>query len=355
MKFPRLSNLLALAAILAAALYSYQLGGWVLALFVLITLLQRTPSSRLDLFDNTADAALTVAKVMDTVLTAFVSEILPITGFSTQILPRLQTLNELGTATVYVPFIPIQTNQVRDFDASNGDCYQRGGRQLNKVGVNINRRKYLPWTLTSWQNAVTPSLASVNGRELFGRLLAQAVLGDIMSVITAANYPNSIAVGNAGGFDTNVAFDVRQALTLLKFPKAGRSMILRENYDTALLKDNKDANIYGATTPRWEARIPRIAGMDEMGTTAFDTNADVTAGIVAFPSALLVAMAPLDPLPSVKQKLIDFQIFTHQESGITLVYKKMADEFCDEETELVECTYGFGPGQSEALARLTTA
>jgi hypothetical protein len=132
-------------------------------------------------------------------------------------------------------------------------------------------------------------------------------------------------------------------------------MILTQDYDTALLKDNKDFNIYGATTPRWEARIPRIAGMDEYGTPAFDGNGDVTAGVVTFPSAILVAMAPLQPLDSVKQKLVDFRIFTHAESGITLVYKRMADPYCDEETELVECTYGYAAGQAEALLRLTTA
>ncbi len=307
-------------------------------------------------FENTVAAELSLAKIMDVVLTAFVAEILPLRAFSLGINPQAQTLNALRTAKLEVPYIPLQTgNTVKDFDAAAGDCYVRGNTSTLKREVTINKRKYLPWGLTSWQGATTPLLQNAPFAEIFGRQLASTVITDILSVVTAANFANELVVGAAAAFDTNDVFDIRKELNRLKFPAVGRSLILTPDYDTALLKDNKDTNLYGSTDPRWNARIPRLAGMDEYGTTAFDGNTDVDAGIVSFPSAILVAMAPLQPLDSVRAKLIDFQIFTHEESGISLVYKRMADEFCDTELELVECTYGYAVGQEEALLRLEAA
>jgi hypothetical protein len=151
-------------------------------------------------------------------------------------------------------------------------------------------------------------------------------------------------------------FDVREDANGFKMPKFGRSAILNDPYETALLKDNKDANTYGNSEPRWNAQIPRIAGFDIYGTTeGLDGAEDVDAGIVVSPSAILVANAPLEPTEAVKKKLVDFQVVTHKESGLSLVYKRMADEFCDNEMELVEFTGGKAVGESDALLRLVAA
>lgn len=356
LRFPRLS--LGLALVLALSAFAFAAGthGLLIGFVCLLALLAPSPSHRLGAFENVIDAELGLAKIMDTVLEAFVGEILPLRAFSLAVNPNAQTLNELKTATLVVPYIPLQTaNTVKDFDAANGDCYDRGGTSIGKREVVINKRKYLPWGLTSWQAATAPVLGQVDFAAIFGRQLAEQVLADILGLVTAANFPNELVVGAAAGFDTNDVFDIRQELNTLRFPKVGRSLILTPDYDTALLKDNKDTNLYGSTDPRWNARIPRIADMEEYGTPAFDDNTDVDAGIVSFPSALLVAMAPLQPLPSVRGKLVEFEIFTHAESGISLTYKKMADEFCDRELELVECTYGAAVGQEEALLRLEAA
>jgi hypothetical protein len=310
------------------------------------------PSVRLGPYDNTVAAELTRAKIMDVVLEAFVAEILPLRAFSMKILPEAQTLNEVGTADVYVPFIPIQTNAVKDFDAAAGDCYEGGTTTTEKRRVTIDKRKYLPWNLTSHQAATTPILMDIDFARIFGRMLAQEVIADILGNFTAANYPNEIPVGTSANFDTDDVFDIRKALNGLKFPKIGRSLILTEDYDTELLKDNKDTNIYGSTDPRWNARIPRIAGMDEYGTAALDDLDDVDAGLVALPQALAVAMAPLEPLPKIREFLSAFEIYTHEESGISLVYKEIADPKCDSLLKLVECTYGDDPLQEEAAVRL---
>jgi hypothetical protein len=306
-------------------------------------------------YDNVVASELTRAKVMDTVVEAFVEEILPIRAFANKILPEAQTLNEVGTADIYVPFIPVQTNAVKDFDAATGDCYETGTTEIQKRRIQIDKRKYLPWGLTSHQAATAPVLMDIDFARIFGRMLAAEVIKDILSIVTAANYPNELGVGASANFDTEDVFDIRKELNALKFPKIGRSLILTEDYDTELLKDNKDTNLYGSTDPRWNARIPRIAGMDEYGTPAFDDLADVDAGIVAMPSAIGVAMAPLEPLPEIREFLSAFEVYTHDESGISLVYKEIADPKCDSLLKLVECTYGKDKIQEEALLRLVTA
>ena len=363
MKFPRLSHILALVIILAASLFAFAQAsalygssaiGALVALVVVCALSGARPTQRLGAFTNTVDAELTLAKQLDIILEEFVAEILPLRAFSMGV-TNGQTLNSLGTRDVLVPYVPAMTAASRNFDASAGDCYVVDPTDTQKRKVTVNRRKYQSLGITSEQAAINPILRVTNPVHLKqkGRKLAADMIADILSVVSAANFPNESVVGAAGAFDTDVMFDVREDANGFKMPKMGRSAILNDAYYTALLKDNKDANVYGGTRPRWDAEVPRIAGFDTYDTTeGLDATADVDAGIVVFPSAILVAQAPLEPTDAVKQKLVDFQVITHEESGISLVYKRMADEWCDKEGEIVEVSYGFAEGEEDALLRL---
>lgn len=366
MKYPRLSNFLAALIIIVCAIVAGvraqeiapSLPAGLVVLFVVLAMATRNGNLRhARAYDNTVDTELNIARRLDIVLEAFVSMILPVNAFSMGVTDG-KTLNELGTDTVLVPYIPINTAAAKDFDAKNGDCYELDGSEIEKRKVTIDKRKYKGLTRTSQQAATMPVLLQMNDRQLamLGHSLALTVLADVLSVIDDSNFPNESAVGAANAFDTDVMFDVREDANGFKMPKLGRSAILKDPYETALLKDNKDANTYGNSQPRWDAQLPRIAGMDIYGTTSgLDGADDVDAGIVVFPSGILFAQAPVEPLPSIRRKLDDFRILTHKESGLSLVYKRMADEWCDNEGELFECTYGKEVGEEDAILRLVTA
>jgi hypothetical protein len=355
MKFPRLSNLLAVLLIVAFTLWVSAIYGAALAAFAMLALCARRPSYRMGPFDNTVDSELTLAKVLDFILEEFVSELLPVRAFSLGVTDG-KTLNALGTKELKVGYLPAETAASRDFNAANGDCYEVDPRELQKRTLTIDRRKYQSFGITSEQAATTPILRQMDSFRLKARKLAADVLADILSVVNDVNYPQEIAVGAASGFDTDMMFDVRQDANGFKIPKIGRSVILKDDYFTNLMKDNKDANVFGNSEVRWNAQLPRIAGMNCYETIeGLDGADDVDAGIVVYPSAILVAQAPLEPTDAVKKKLVDFQVVTHEESGLSLVYKRMADEWCDNEAEIVECTYGRAKGQEQGLARLVTA
>lgn len=355
MKFPRLSRLLALLVIIATAIYAESQYGWLMALFVVVALSARQPSYRMGPFLNTVDAELTLAKVLDLVLEEFVLALLPLKAFSLGVTDGM-TLNSIGTKEVKVAYVPAVTAASKDFNAANGDCYEIDPREVTKRTVTINKRKYQSFGISSEQAATVPVLKSINSFKHKARKLAADVIADILSVVTEVNYPNESIVGIASAFDTDVMFDVRQDANDFKIPKIGRSAILKDDYFTNLMKDNKDAQVYGGSQVRWNADLPKIAGMDIYETIeGLDGASDVDAGMVVYPSGILVAQAPLEPTDAIKHKLIDFQVLTHEESGLSLVYKRMADEWCDNEGEIIECTYGFNKGEEAAIMRLEAA
>ncbi len=306
-------------------------------------------------FDNTVSSELTLAKIMDLVLEEFVSELLPIKAFSLGVTGG-RTLNALGTKTLQVPYISAVSAASKDFDAAAGDCYETDATTTTNREIVVNKRKYQSWGITSEQSAVNPILNSIDFAKQKARKLAADVLADILSVIDDTNFPNETATGAASGYDVDLMIDIREDANGFKMPKMNRSAILKDAPYSALLKDSKDASVQGSTNARWDGSVPRIAGFDVYDTTSgLDGATDIDGGIVVFPSAILVAMAPLEPLAKVRQALADFKVFTHPESGISLVYKAIVDPKCDELIELVECTYGFAKGEEDALIRLVTS
>jgi hypothetical protein len=355
MKFPRLSNFLAAVVIVATSVFAAIVYGPALAVFTAIALAAPAPTAVLGAFINTVDSELTLAKVLDMILEEFVTAILPVKAFAMGVTDGM-TLNSIGTKEVKVAYVPAVTAASKDFDAAAGDCYEADPRTVEKRTVTINKRKYQSFGITSEQAATVPILKSINSFKHKARKLAADVVADILSIVDDTNFPNESAVGAANAFDTDVMFDVRQDANDFKIPKIGRSAILNDDYFTALTKDNKDANLYGNSEVRWNAQLPRIAGMDIYETQeGLDGTDDVDAGIVVYPSAILVAQAPLEPTDAIKKKLVDFQVVTHEESGHSLVYKRLADEWCDNEAEIVECTYGYNKGEEDALMRLVTS
>lgn len=351
MKYPRFSTALAL---LLAAFVSWQISamsGVLLGLASFFALLAPMPTRRLGI--NTVDTELNLAKLLDVVLEGFVQMLLPLRAFSLGVTGG-RTLNALGTKDVLVPYVPASTETVKDFNAANGDCYEGGDTTTDKRKVTINKRKYVSFGFNSEEFAVTPILNNVDFARIKGQRLAEVVLADILSLVTSGNFPNAKVVGAASAFDTDDVFDIRSEMNGLKMPKTGRQLILSDDYDTALLKDNKASDVYGSTDPRWEARIPRIAGMDEYGTEIMPTTGSLV-GIANFPSAILVANAPLEPLPQIREALADYRVITHDETGLSFVYKEIVDPKCDELLKIIECNYGYAVGEAAALLRLTSA
>jgi hypothetical protein len=184
--------------------------------------------------------------------------------------------------------------------------------------------------------------------------LAQDVLNDIFSVITAAKYnaPTIPAVA-ASAFDFDEFLAMRQRCNEDDWPEVGRSMVLDSAYDTNLLKDTRVHNQnYGSTDAVREGRVPRVAGFDYYQVPSLPQNAEKLVGMAVIPSSLFVAFSPVEPAPAVRNTLMEYSIVTDPDSGLSLEYRVWGDPDSDKAKEVIECNYGFEAGETAALKRI---
>jgi hypothetical protein len=204
--------------------------------------------------------------------------------------------------------------------------------------------------------------------------LAIDVRADIMgSKISAANFGNAIWTGAAGGFDHTVVTQYLLNAAIKAFwPIGMRFGILATDYYTTLLADpnlsrfleagNGDAlrqatvgRLYGFQDITVDPLIPianYIRGGDGNVIAGADPN---SIGFIAYPSAILIATAPIMPGPGVMRKLVSYEQVTDDQTGLTISYKYFGLELNDVDNEIIECTYGSDLGEVAALKRLTSA
>ena len=300
---------------------------------------------------NNVPAELNLARILDITLQAFVVALLPLRAVSTVISGEIL----VGTKKVEVPYVPAETAASLDFNAANGDCYDTGTTNRDKKEVSVDRRKYQPWGLTSEDALNNSFLANQNYARQKGQKLAADVLSDILAPLADPTiYTHEKIIGLPAVFDADDALDIREACNGYHMPRSGRSLILEDSYETNLLKYLKPVSVSGDGSALRDALVNRIAGFDEYATEIMPT-ANNLVGLALFPSALLVAMRPLEPLPAVKQALTDYQVLTDPETGITLTYREWPDPGCDRVNRIVECNYGRAVGEAAAALRLISA
>lgn len=277
---------------------------------------------------------------------AFVAKITPLLRFS-------NNFSEAETQRgdkVKVPFVSSQ-DAAGDFAGT----YTMQNADVTGKDITIDKRKFVSWALTSQEIANNPQLSMDMFTEQKAFQLAKAFQQDVWSIITAANYGAAASTGLASAFDSDDVVDIATACDTADWPEFMRSLILKETYYNALLKDSglSDASAYNGDSAVRDAMIPRLSGFDVYKSTLIPSNSENLVGFAANPDAILLAsrvIRPDDP-----NSVITFETFTHEETGITAAYREWFDPDTDTTKRVLEFSYGYLLGNPAAIKRIVSA
>lgn len=287
--------------------------------------------------------------ILDAALREFSNAILPLRAFST-------VFNDVmlrGTNKVVVPYYKLETAASRDY---NGSYVFDSGEQDSRE-VEVNKRKYQSLALTSAEIARQPYLNAEEIGIAKGRKLAEDVLADILSIVTATNFGAAVFTGAASTFDTDDVADIRTALNTAKWPKVGRSLILDSAYDGALVKDDPLLHAEKSGSPeqlRTGTVRPFMGFEGYFDTNLIPANGEHLVGMAVYKSAILTAFSPIEPAADVRANMIDYRSVVDPASGIALEYRQWGDPNSDTSKRVIEVNYGYALGEAAAIKRIVS-
>jgi hypothetical protein len=290
--------------------------------------------------------------LLRTAMRAFKNRLLPIMAFAR----KFESVPLEGTDKIRVPYFPLATGASTDFVPANGyNIINAQGLQTKEVTP--NKRKYRAVEITSVDWNRQPFLSQEEFVKLEAEKLADDVLLDIFSIITAANFPGTtLAALAASAFDFDELGTLRRLCGEANWPGAPRSVVLDGTFYEYLLRDSRVHNQnYGSTDAVREGRVPRVSGFDLYEVPLLPPNgAEKLAGMAVYPSAIAVAFSPIRPHPVLTQTVLQYEIVTDPDSGLSLEYRRFADAKLDKVVEVIECNYGYEKLETTALKRIVT-
>ena len=290
-----------------------------------------------------------------------------------------------GTDVVQVPYYPLVTTASTEFTYNAGYIVNANAQTLSKtitvggIGNGVASpgvgRKYQSLKFNAYEIRRQPWLDIQKLTVMAGEQLALDVRADIIAAnINATNFGNAIWTGSAGSFDHTVLGNVLMTAANKAFwPKRGRNVVVETNYHSNLaidpglypflmsgasgadiLNEGLIQNKYSFENILQDPIYPitsYIRGGDGAVTPGTDPNA---CGYMCWPSAVLVATAPIMTPPGVLKKLVAYEQITDEQTNLAFTYQFFGSELTNSDSEIIECTYGSGPGELAALFRLTS-
>lgn len=284
-------------------------------------------------------------KVAQRALMPFMSNLLPVTAFSTDFSPM--PADKLDTVRVPLVGAPSTSSDFAGDYSANADS------TVTVVPVTLNRHKYKTVHVTARESAETALNALEALVEAAAQQLAQDVLVDIFSCITLANFgAPGIAALAATAFDYKKVLSLREACGNAKMPPNPRSLVLDAGYYTNMLADDvvaKSFNLNLNAPAVTEGMVKRIAGFNLHETTLIPSDhAEKLVGFAAHSSAVAVAMRYLQPVADYQQA----GAVTDPTTGMTFGYLRFTDTRANKIFVTLECLYGFAPAKTDALKRI---
>jgi len=284
-------------------------------------------------------------KVAQRALQPFMANLLPVTAFSTDFSPL--PADKLDTVRVPLVGAPSQSSDFAGDYSANADS------TVTVVPVTLSRHKYKTVHVTAKESAETALSVLETLVEAAAQQLAQDVLVDIFSCITAANFgAPGIAALAATAFDYKKVLNLREACGNAKMPPNPRSLVLDSGYYTNMLADDvvaKSFNLNLNAPAVTEGMVRRIAGFNLHETTLIPSDhAEKLVGFAAHSSAVAVAMRYLQPVADYQQA----GAVTDPVTGMTFGYLRFTDTRANKVFVTLECLYGFSPAKTDGLKRV---
>jgi hypothetical protein len=282
------------------------------------------------------------------VLRGFVSEILPLTAFGTDFSAETVKKGEKVT-------IPRVGAQDAAATKTSHGSYAAQDTDADTVQITIGQPKFV----NSFVDDTEMSQMSVDLIESAafakGAALAEAVLADILSSVTLANFGAPGLISLAADFTADDVIDLKTVCDTAKMPKAQRSLILSSTYTANLLKDSsiRNASAFGTNSPIKDGAIGRLAGFDVFESTLVPSNSQNLVGFAAHPSALAIAFRYLKP--GDRNTYTSAYPVTDAKTGITIGVREGYDNLTGRTYTIWEAAYGYVPGIAAGLKRIASA
>ena len=295
---------------------------------------------------NTIPQSLRRSLILKSAMEEFKHKLISLGLFSTV----LHNVPLQGNNEIEIPYVPLATSTSKDFDGT----YKFDKGDLESRKITVNKRKYQSLTYTSEEKARQPYFDPITLGRLKGAKLAEDVLIDILSVVNKANFGDAILTRNASEFDTDDIIDLETTIDELEWPDSPRGMLLKSSYMANVKKDIKDSG--GMATFGFSAlgNLPNLMGFNFSKFNRLPDNKEKLQGFIVYPSAILVALAPIQPTANVMKQLSTYTTYTDPQTGLTLEYRAWGDADTDASKEIIECNYGFGVGEKAALKRIVS-
>ena len=226
---------------------------------------------------------------------------------------------------------------------------------------------------TTGPNVVTDGVTTA-GSTTVTSATALFTLGDIGVPISGAGIPAGTFIDGIPDADTlngasSASAILSQAATadgaavhftmvrpVVPWPETGRGLILNPDYDGALLKDHdfrRDLTVAQSRVAE-TGRLPNVYGFDYAQSAAVPSISNLV-GMATYMSAILAAFSPIEPPPAARELMTQYEIVTDPATGISLEYRVWGDPNSDKENHVIECNYGFAPGEKMAIQRIVSA
>lgn len=232
--------------------------------------------------------------------------------------------------------------------------------------ISIDKRKYVSWGLSTEEIVTQPQLRLDTFAVQKGNALAKAMLQDVWSVLTEANYGNSAITTTASGGDqltvTAANFDLDEvswlyaACSLGNWPSVPRSLILSVPYYAQLFRESEVVGTDGAKDEMLQqAVIRQLMGFDIYETNAISATAtDNVTGFAAHPDGVLVAGRVLLPEAGIANRPT-VQVMTEPETGVSIVMREWFDADNDQSKRVLEVAYGYLKGNANAIKLISSS
>lgn len=275
-----------------------------------------------------------------------------------------------GTDTAIVPYYPLYTTASNLFVQSVG--YQPSGNDqaLSKTitigGVGNSAklpgigRAYQAMTWSAYFLRRQPWIDVQKLVVMRVEQLAYDILNDIINAwILKVNFGNAVWSGEPTAFDNTSVGAIRTAVTKSMWPVGMRNLVVGTDYygnllivpglyatysigDSGVIRDGRVGRLYGFEETLEAPLIPQTT----------DGN---LVGWAAWPSAVLVATAPILPGPGEMKQMVNYDVVTDDQIGLSFEYKYFGAPLNSQDYEIVECNYGSGLGEQAALKRIVSS
>ena len=293
---------------------------------------------------NTNDTIIT-----DIAIESFTATIIALSAFAINASPKAVDRGD----RVKVLFVGAQ-DAAQAWVSANG--YVMQDADADGLDVLLDKRQYVSWGLQDAELADNSIMSIERFARQKGFNLAKAVLLDIWSVVTAANFGAAVFTGISSTFDADDVADIETACDEADWPETDRGLIMKPAYHGALVKDNAVQGTLGVENSGALAGsiIKQIHNFNAFKSNVVPANGENLVGMAVLPDSILIAMRYMAPQEGHKYYQA-MPVTDPNGSGFTIGFRDWYDENEGRRKKVLECSYGYLKGNPAALKRLVSA